>query len=118
LCGSSGWSNLSNLAKILRKILKNSYILVPGYGAQGGTARDVAHCLIMTGSEQFVNASRSIMCAYKSEQWKNVYSEEKFYEASRAEAIRMRTILTVRCETGSNSILEYEVIYYESYFSS
>ncbi|ABN52185.1 MAG TPA: orotidine-5'-phosphate decarboxylase [Hungateiclostridium thermocellum] len=79
-----------NLAKILRKILKNSYILVPGYGAQGGTARDVAHCFNYDGLGAIVNASRSIMCAYKSEQWKNVYSEEKFYEASRAEAIRMR----------------------------
>jgi len=60
-----------NLAKILRKILKNSYILVPGYGAQGGTARDVAHCFNYDGLGAIVNASRSIMCAYKSEQWKN-----------------------------------------------
>jgi len=78
LCGSSGWSNLSQSGQILRKILKNSYILVPGYGAQGGTARDVAHCFNYDGLGAIVNASRSIMCAYKSEQWKNVYSEEKF----------------------------------------
>jgi orotidine-5'-phosphate decarboxylase len=79
-----------NQAKVLRKILKSSYILVPGYGAQGGTARDVAHSFNYDGMGAIVNASRSIMCAYKAEQWKDVYSEERFYEASRAEAIRMR----------------------------
>lgn len=79
-----------NQAKILRKILRSAYILVPGYGAQGGTARDVAHSFNHDGLGAIVNASRSIMCAYKSEQWKGAYSEEKFYEASRAEAIRMK----------------------------
>ena len=84
-----------NQAKILRKILKSSYILVPGYGAQGGTARDVAHSFNYDGLGAIVNASRSIMCAYKSEQWKDTYSEEKFYEASRAEAIRMREDINI-----------------------
>ena len=37
-----------------------------------------------------VNASRSLMCAYKSEMWKEKYSEEEFAEATKAEAIRMR----------------------------
>lgn len=79
-----------NQAKILRKILKSSYILVPGYGAQGGTARDVVNSFNYDGLGAIVNASRSIMCAYKSEMWKGLYSEEKFYDASRAEAIRMK----------------------------
>lgn len=79
-----------NQAKVLRRILKSAYILVPGYGAQGGTARDVAHSFNPDGLGALVNASRSIMCAYKSERWKEKYSEEKFYEASRAEALRMR----------------------------
>ncbi|MFZ5986898.1 MAG: orotidine-5'-phosphate decarboxylase [Bacillota bacterium] len=78
-----------NQAKILRKILRSAYILVPGYGAQGGTARDVAHSFNSDGLGAIINASRSIMCAYKSEQWKGVYSEERFHEASRAEALRM-----------------------------
>ena len=79
-----------NQAKILRQIMKNSYILVPGYGAQGGTARDVANSFNSDGLGAIVNASRSIMCAYQSDLWKNTYNEDRFDEACRAEAIRMR----------------------------
>lgn len=79
-----------NQAKILRKAMKHAYILVPGYGAQGGTARDVAHSFDGEGLGAIVNASRSIMCAYMSDNWKDQYSVEKYAEASRAEAIRMR----------------------------
>jgi len=98
LIGKYGYSSVGavvgatypNQSKILRKILKKAYILVPGYGAQGGTARDVVHSFNSDGLGAIVNASRSIMCAYTSEQWKEIYSEERFAEASRAEAIRMR----------------------------
>lgn len=79
-----------NQAKILRREMKHAYILVPGYGAQGGTARDVAHSFDGEGLGAIVNASRSIMCAYMSDNWKNQYSAEKYADASRAEAIRMR----------------------------
>lgn len=79
-----------NQAKILRKILKNAYILVPGYGAQGGTARDVAHAFGSDGLGAIVNASRSIMCAYMDEKWSGIYTEDRFNEASRAEALRMK----------------------------
>ena len=58
-----------NQAKVLRKILKSSYILVRVM-VPGGTARDVAHSFNYDGMGAIVNASRSIMCAYKSEQWK------------------------------------------------
>ncbi|RCX10346.1 orotidine-5'-phosphate decarboxylase [Anaerobacterium chartisolvens] len=77
-------------AKILRGIMKNSYILVPGYGAQGGTAGDIANSFNKDGLGAIVNASRSIMCAYKSDIWKDRYGEDRFDEACRAEAIRMR----------------------------
>lgn len=79
-----------NQAKILRQIMKSSYILVPGYGAQGGTARDVVHSFNSDGLGAIVNASRSIMCAYQSETWKNEFKETEFAQAGRAEAIRMR----------------------------
>lgn len=79
-----------NQAKVLRRILKNSYILVPGYGAQGGSARDAANSFDADGLGAIINASRSIMCAYQSDLWKGTYSSERFNEASRAEAIRMR----------------------------
>lgn len=96
--GKNGYSSVGavvgatypNQAKILRRIMKHAYILVPGYGAQGGTARDVAHSFNNGLLGAVVNASRSIMCAYQSEMWRNKFSAEKFYEASRAEAIRMR----------------------------
>jgi orotidine-5'-phosphate decarboxylase len=98
LKGKHGYSSVGavvgatypNQAKILRKAMKHAYILVPGYGAQGGTARDVAHSFNGDGLGAVVNASRSIMCAYQAEGWKNQYSEDKYAEASRAEAIRMR----------------------------
>ena len=98
LVGKYGYSSVGavvgatypNQAKVLRKILKRSYILVPGYGAQGGTAKDVVYSFGADGLGAVVNASRSIMCAYKSDIWKDVYSEDKFDEACKAEAIRMR----------------------------
>lgn len=77
-------------AKQLRSIMKNAYILVPGYGAQGGTAKDCTNSFNSDGLGAIVNASRSVMCAYMSDMWKNQYSEEKFAEASRAEVVRMR----------------------------
>lgn len=79
-----------NQAKLLRTIMKRAYILVPGYGAQGGTARDCANSFQKDKLGAIVNASRSVMCAYKSDIWKNKYTEEKFADASRAEVIRMK----------------------------
>ena len=42
-----------------------------------------------------VNASRSLICAYKSEMWKDKYTDANFEEATRAEAIRMRDELNL-----------------------
>jgi orotidine-5'-phosphate decarboxylase len=79
-----------NQAKLLRSIMKHAYILVPGYGAQGGTARDCVNSFNSDGLGAIVNASRSVMCAYMSDKWKSQYSEDKFAEAARAEVIRMK----------------------------
>ena len=79
-----------NQAKLLRSIMKHAYILVPGYGAQGGTARDCVNSFNSDGLGAIVNASRSVMCAYMSDNWKNLYNEDKFGEAARAEVIRMK----------------------------
>lgn len=62
--------------------------LVPGYGAQGATADDVAVNFDKNGLGAIVNSSRGIMNAYKSERWKNEYSEETWAEAAKAEARR------------------------------
>lgn len=79
-----------NQAKVLRNIMKHAYILVPGYGAQGGTARDAANNFNQDGLGAIVNASRSIMCAWQSEAYKDTFKPEEFAKAARAEALRMR----------------------------
>ncbi|MGI6030520.1 MAG: orotidine-5'-phosphate decarboxylase [Eubacteriales bacterium] len=72
--------------KILRKLMPKVFFLVPGYGAQGATAADIAHAFDSNGLGAIVNSSRGIMCAYKKGDWK----PQQYAEAARAEAIRMR----------------------------
>ena len=74
----------------LRDIMKNTYFLVPGYGAQGGTAEDVAACFNQDGLGAIVNSSRGIIAAYKSKEYTEKYSEKDFAAAARAAAIKMR----------------------------
>lgn len=77
----------------MRKALPHTFFLVPGYGAQGGGANDVAPAFDAEGLGAVINSSRGIMCAYK----KGDYAEEQYAEAARAEAIRMRDeLLSVR----------------------
>lgn len=56
----------------------------------GGKASDIALGFDHHGIGGIVNASRSLMCAYKKEEWKEKFSEEEFASATRAEAVRMR----------------------------
>jgi len=96
--GSAGYSSIGAVvgatypeqAVILRKMMKQAYILVPGYGAQGGTAADVVHSFNSDGLGAVVNASRSIMCAWKAEKWSDRFGEDAFDSAAREEAIHMR----------------------------
>jgi len=74
----------------LRKRMPKEWILVPGYGAQGGTAQDVAAAFDKNGLGAIINASRSLMCAYKLDAWKDEFTHEDFEKAARAEAERMR----------------------------
>ncbi len=98
LVGEYGYSSISAVVgatypkqlQELRKIMPHSYFLIPGYGAQGGKAEDIALGFDKNGLGGIINASRSLMCAYKSETWKDKYKEEQYAEATRAEAIRMR----------------------------
>lgn len=73
--------------KIVGRMLDTFY-LVPGYGAQGATADDVALYFDNEGVGAIVNSSRGIMQAYKKNYWKDIYSEETWAEAAKAEAIR------------------------------
>ncbi len=72
--------------KDLRGRLPKTFFLVPGYGAQGGTAEDVRYAFDGQGHGAIVNASRSLMCAWK----KTGGDGHDFQEASRAAAIAMR----------------------------
>ncbi len=74
----------------IREIAPHTYFLIPGYGAQGGKASDIALGFDKNGLGGIVNASRSLMCAYKSDNWKDKFNEENYAKATRAEAIRMR----------------------------
>ena len=98
LVGEYGYSSISSVVgatypkqlEELRQIMPTSYFLIPGYGAQGGKAEDIALGFDGKGLGGIVNASRSLMCAWKSDRWKDIYTDEQFAEATRAEAIRMR----------------------------
>lgn len=75
----------------LRKKLPSTFFLVPGYGAQGGGAESVSGAFDKNGRGAIVNASRSIMYAYKKEE---NCDEKDFAQASRREAIRMKNDIT------------------------
>jgi len=68
--------------KILRKLMPRTYILVPGYGAQGGTARDLVDYFNEDGLGAIVNSSRGIIAAYKKEEYSR-FGEAHYEEASR-----------------------------------
>lgn len=70
------------MGKVLRKIMPKSYILVPGYGAQGGKGKDLVHFFNEDGLGAVVNSSRGIIAAYKQEQYAE-FGEANFADASR-----------------------------------
>lgn len=71
------------MGKVLRKIMPKSFILVPGYGAQGGKGADLVHFFNEDGLGAIVNSSRGIIAAYQQEKYAK-YGAEHFGEASRA----------------------------------
>ena len=75
--------------KILRKIMPKAYILVPGYGAQGGRGADPVHFFNEDGLGAIVNSSRGIIAAWQQERYAG-YGAENFADASRAAVIDMR----------------------------
>ncbi len=77
------------MGKILRKIMPKAYILVPGYGAQGGKGADLVHFFNADGLGAIVNSSRGIIAAWQQEKY-GKYGAEHFGEASRAAVLDMR----------------------------
>ncbi|NLK39412.1 MAG: orotidine-5'-phosphate decarboxylase [Clostridiales bacterium] len=97
LIGKSGYSFVGAVvgatypdqAKALRRLMPRTIILVPGYGAQGGSADTAAVNFNDDGLGAIVNASRSVMHAYKSPKWAEKYTADTFDLAARSEAIAM-----------------------------
>jgi len=71
--------------KVIRKIVKSSFILIPGYGAQGAQAKNIVHGFDKEGLGGIINSSRGIMFAYKKHQ----KSPNNFAEAARLEIMNM-----------------------------
>ena len=76
-------------AEILRKQMPHTFFLIPGYGAQGGTARDLKVCFDADGMGGIVNSSRGILCAYRQEK----YNGKSYSEAARLASIDMKNDL-------------------------
>ncbi len=77
------------MGKILRNIMPHAYILVPGYGAQGGKGKDLVHFFNSDGLGAIVNSSRGIIAAWKSDSYKQ-FADGKVGEAARAAALDMK----------------------------
>ncbi|EOD01300.1 orotidine-5'-phosphate decarboxylase [Caldisalinibacter kiritimatiensis] len=96
--GDNGYSSVGavigatypEVMKRLREVMKNAYFLVPGYGAQGGTALDVVHSFNEDGLGAIINSSRGIIAAHLKDKYKDKYKDEEFYLAIRQAAIEMR----------------------------
>lgn len=74
--------------RALRKIMPHAYILVPGYGAQGGKGSDLVHFFREDGLGAIVNSSRGIIAAYKEDAYSK-FGPDRFAEAARAAAADM-----------------------------
>ena len=98
LIGENGYSSIAAVVgatypkqlEEIRKSAPDTYFLIPGYGAQGGKAEDIAFGFDEKGLGGIVNASRSLMCAYRSDRLKNQFEEKDYAKATRKEALRMK----------------------------
>ncbi len=98
LMGEYGYSSVGAVvgathpaqAESLRKRMPHTFFLVPGYGAQGGTAEDLAVCFDFNGLGAIINSSRGIIAAYQKEEYKKKFGEQGFAQASRQAVIHMR----------------------------
>ncbi|MEA5084692.1 MAG: orotidine-5'-phosphate decarboxylase [Lachnospiraceae bacterium] len=104
LIGKYGYSSVGAVvgathpeqARNLREIMPNTFFLVPGYGAQGGTAEDLSVCFDKDGLGAIVNSSRGIIAAHQKKEYKEKYSEKEFALAARHAVLDMKADLR-RC---------------------
>ena len=74
--------------KVLRKIMPKAFILVPGYGAQGGKGADLVHFFNEDGLGAIINSSRGIIAAYKQDKYSK-FGADNYADASRQAVIDM-----------------------------
>lgn len=100
--GESGYSRIGAVVgathpeqgKVLRAHMPKTYFLVPGYGAQGATAEDLAGCFNKDGLGAIVNSSRGIIAAYKKAQYSKDFTALEYAKASRQAVLDMKADLT------------------------
>ena len=93
----SGWSEVGAVVgatypetgRLLREVMPKSFILVPGYGAQGGTGKDLVHFFDRDGLGAIVNSSRGIIAAWQKEAYAS-YGEAGYADAARAAVLDMK----------------------------
>lgn len=78
------------MGEVLRKIMPRNYILVPGYGAQGGKGEDLKPFFNEDGLGAIVNSSRGIICAYKKEPYAGRFDSFTYADAARAAVLDMK----------------------------
>nr|QEE16605.1 orotidine 5'-phosphate decarboxylase [Candidatus Prometheoarchaeum syntrophicum] len=96
--GTYGYSNILGVVgatfpeqmKLIRKEIPKNFMLVPGYGAQGGTAKDIINSVNEDGFGAIISASRSINFAYQKSPYKEEFDENKFGPAAGKAAKDMR----------------------------
>jgi orotidine-5'-phosphate decarboxylase len=105
LMGTKGYSAVGAVvgatypeqAAKLRERMPHTFFLVPGYGAQGGKAEDLAVCFDKNGVGAIVNSSRGIIAAHMKDEYKDCYSDETHFAlAARRACINMKNDLR-RC---------------------
>ena len=90
--GNSGYGAIGGVVgathpqqlQVLRQRMNSAWLLVPGYGAQGATAHDVAHALDGRGLGALVNSSRGILFAWKQQDLHKQYGPQRWHEATEA----------------------------------
>lgn len=77
------------MGKVLRNVMPKAFLLVPGYGAQGGKGKDLVHFFHKDGLGAIVNSSRGIIAAYQNAQYADRFAPEDFADASRQAVLDM-----------------------------
>ena len=88
----------------LRKIMDNNIFLVPGYGAQGATAKDIINCFNEDGLGALINASRSIIYAYMKNSNVETCSKEEYIKSVKKATIEMREDIYLELKNSKNSL--------------